>query len=515
MPEFRRTLPPRPSLDQQKKLAKDLIAAFRRGDTEALARVRAELPDKKEIRLADAQYVLAREYGFTSWRDLTEHVESVVAMKLPLIERFKSAVRSGDAKALRAMRPQSAELRAVVNKPLFAFDSSALASVAGSGDVDLVDALLDLGADPNQRSNWWAGGFHPLHSASGAVADRLLAAGAIPDACAAAHLDRADLLSTMIAADQSRAHERGGDGQTPLHFARSRSVVDLLLEAGADPDARDIDHRSTPAQWMLSDADDPQKSRLEVAKYLVERGASMDIFLAAALGATERARAMLEANPKLLALRTGQGEYGEKRPSSYHIYLWSIGSNFTPLQTAARFHQAETLDVMRQFASPEQRLMLACQTGNREEANAIVRDKPGIVAGLARDDKRALTDAAWAANAPAVELMLELGFDPAVPSVSGPTGGTALHCAAWEGSVECVAAILRYPAGRALLEKRDPTYGGTPANWCAHGSRNCGNPRADHAGVARLLLEAGARAADMAEASDQVQDVVDSAAAVT
>ena len=60
-------------------------------------------------------------------------------------------------------------------------------------------------------------------------------------------------------------------------------------------------------------------------------------------------------------------------------------------------------------------------------------------------EKRALTDEAWAANAPAVELLLELGFDPSVPSLSGPTGGTALHCAAWEGSVECVAAILRYP----------------------------------------------------------------------
>lgn len=512
MSEFRRTLPPRPNLEQQKKLAKDLIAGFRRGDTEALTRVRAELPDKKAIRLADVQYVLAREYGFTSWRDLTERVEALVAMQLPLIERFKSAVRSGDAKALRAMKPQRAEIRTIVNKPLFAFDSPALVSVAGDGDVDLVDALLDLGADPNRSSSWWAGGFHPLYSASGAVADRLLAAGAIPDACALAHLDRADLLASMIAADRSRAHERGGDGQTPLHFARSRRVVDLLLEAGADLNARDIDHRSTPAEWMLSDADDPRESRLELAKYLVERGASMDIFLAAALGDTERARTMLEANPALLALRTGQGEYGEKPPSSYHIYQWSIGgstaANFTPLQTAARFRQTETLDVMRRFASAAQRLLLACHQGNREEAHAIVQSDPGIVARLVRDDRRALTDEAWNANAPAVELMLELGFDPAVPSVSGAAGGTALHCAAWEGSVECVAAILRFPAGRSLIESRDATHHGTPLGWCCHGSLNCGNPKADHAGVARLLLAAGARAAPDIDASDAVQEVI-------
>lgn len=513
MSEFRRTLPPRPNLDQQKKLAKDLIAGFRRGDTEALARVRAELPDKKAIRLADAQYVLAREYGFASWHDLTERVEELVALELPLIERFKNAVRDGDAKALRAMRPRLAEIRTIVNKPMFGFDSPALVSIAGNGDVDLVDALLDLGADPNRSSSWWAGGFHPLYSASGAVADRLLAAGAIPDACALAHLDRADLLGPMIAANPSLAHERGGDGQTPLHFARSRQVVDLLLDAGADPDARDIDHRSTPAEWMLGDADDPRESRLEVAKYLVERGASVDIFLAAALGDTERARTMLEANPNLLALRTGRGEYGEKPPSSFHIYQWTIGANFTPLQTAARFRQTETLDVMRRFASPAQRLLLACHQGNREEAHAIARSEPGIVARLVGDDRRALTDEAWAANAPAVELMLERGFDPAVPSGSGPTGGTALHCAAWQGSVECVAAILRYPAGRALIETRDSTYDGMPLGWCGHGSRNGGRPGSDHAGVARLLLAAGAKVPADVDASDAVMEVIDSAVA--
>jgi ankyrin repeat protein len=109
--------------------------------------------------------------------------------------------------------------------------------------------------------------------------------------------------------------------------------------------------------------------------------------------------------------------------------------------------------------------------------------------------------------------MLELGFDPAAPSVSGPTGGTALHCAAWEGSVECVSAILRYPAGRALIDARESTYQGTPLSWCCHGSRNCGNPRADHAEVARLLLGAGARAGpNLTECSESMQAVLDASA---
>jgi ankyrin repeat protein len=508
---FRRTLPARPDLDQQKKLAKELLAAFRRGDTEPVARVRAELPDKQAVVLADAQFVVAREYGFTSWRALKEHIEALTAEKRPPLERFKRAVRDGDAKTLRRLLQQHEELRAAINEPVFSFDAPAL--VAAS-DVDVVDVLLEFGADPNRRSSWWAGGFHPLHGAPAPVAERLLAAGAIPDACAAATLDRPDLLARMLAENPARVHERGGDGKTPLHFARSRRVVDLLLDAGADPDARDVDHRSTPAQWMLGD--DPDEARVDIAKYLVDRGASADIFLAAALGLADRAHVMLEADPSLLDLRTGQGDYGEKRPSSYHIYLWTIGANLTPLQTAARFKRNETLQAMQRFASPEQRLLLACHQGQADEARTIARAHPGIVERLGPVDRRALTDEAWAANAPAVELLLELGFDPAVPSESGPRGGTALHCAAWEGSVECVAAILRYPAGRSLIEARDSTYQGTPLSWCCHGSVNCGNPRADYAEVARVLLAAGARAnPEMAGCSDAMQVVLDEAASVT
>jgi ankyrin repeat protein len=509
--EFRRTLPARADLEQQRKLAKELIAAFRRGDEEARKRIRAELPNKPEIALADAQFVLAREYGFESWRALKERIESNTREARPPIERFKSAVERGDAKALRRLLEQHADVRAAINQPIFGFDSPAL--VAMGDEPEVADVLLEFGADPNRGSDWWAGSFHPLYGASPRIAERLLAAGAVPDACAAAHLDRIDLLSRILAEDPSRVNERGGDGQTPLHFARSRAVVDLLLSAGADIDARDVDHRSTAAEWMLSDADDP-KSRLDLARYLVERGASVDIFLAAALGLTDRALALASANPSVLQLRTGQGEYAELGPSSYHIYLWAIGHNMTPLQTAARFKQFETLAALARVASPDQRFLLACHQADAAEARAIVREHPGIVERLTGADRRALTDEAWAANGPAVELMLELGFDPAVPAVTGPTGGNALHCAAWEGSVECVSALLRYPSGRALLNSREDVYNGTPLSWCCHGSRNCGRREANHAEVARLLLDAGeVLNPDLQSCSDEMQAVLDAALA--
>src|SRR5436190_12499484 len=200
---FRRTLPARPDLDQQKKLAKELLRAFRAGDGDAIARMRDALPDKPELSLTDAQYVLAREYGFTSWRELKDRIEQLTAERLPPIERFKRAVQDGDATSLRAVLERHADVRARINAPIFSFGAPALVTMSDR-HLDAIDVLLEFGADPNRRSDWWAGGFHPLYGMRGAAAERLLAAGAVPDMCAAANLDRVDLLAAMLATDPPR-----------------------------------------------------------------------------------------------------------------------------------------------------------------------------------------------------------------------------------------------------------------------------------------------------------------------
>ena len=58
-----RNLPNRPSLEFLKKEAKTLLESMQRTDT--------------GVQLADAQYALARDYGFDSWPKLKAHVESV------------------------------------------------------------------------------------------------------------------------------------------------------------------------------------------------------------------------------------------------------------------------------------------------------------------------------------------------------------------------------------------------------------------------------------------------------
>ncbi|HET8656837.1 MAG TPA: hypothetical protein VFL93_15040 [Longimicrobiaceae bacterium] len=505
MPEPSRSLPPRASLEQQKKLAKELLRAFRAGDAAARGRVRRHLPDKQRITLADAQLAIAREYGFESWAKLKTHVERAGGgVAAPVLDGFRRAVEARDAGAVRRLLAREPGVRAMIDAPLFAFDSPALVRVAGPGGLAVIDVLLEFGADPNRRSGWWAGGFHALHSAGGAEAERLLGAGAIPDACAAAHLDRPDLLRRILDADPSRVQERGGDGQTPLHFARSPEVVDLLLERGADPDARDVDHRATPAQWMLEQR--RGAGRYDLAAYLVERGASVDVFLAAALGSTTHLRALIEADPSVVEQRTGRGEYGERPPSSFHVYTWTLGQNLSPLQVAARFEQGEALEVLRGSASPKERFLDACAGARAAEASQLLGERPGLLDDLSDEDVRVLPAAGWAGDAAAVDLMLSLGFDPAA---GGQDGGTVLHCAAWQGAAQCVAAALRHGSARALVEARDPVHGGTPLGWCCHGARHCANADGDYPAVARLLLEAGARPGpDLGEAPPELLAVI-------
>lgn len=401
------------------------------------------------------------------------------------IQLLHDALQRRDAGTVRRLFAAHAEFRGQINVPFFAFNAPAI--VAYANDASMVEVLLEFGADPNARSAWWAGPFHALHVATGAAAERLLAAGAIPDACAAAHLDEAALLATLIAANPACVSERGGDGQTPLHFARSRGVVDLLLNAGADLDARDVDHRATPAEWMLDRARDA--GRYALARYLVGRGAHADIFMAAALGLTDRARVLLQDNAALLDEQTGRGAYGEMPPSSFHMYFWTIGSNRSPLEVAAQFGHDDTLAAMLPFATPVQRLRLACRRTEVESARALVHEHSDLMSSLSAQDHRAITDAAWDGDAPAVAWMLELGFNPATP---GHDSGTALHCASWQGSADCVAAILSVPAGRALITSRDAHHQGTPLGWCRHGAQN--GPRGgDFAAVERLLLDHGAQ----------------------
>jgi hypothetical protein len=65
-----RFLPPHASFESLRKQAKTLVRQFAAGDPDALARVHSQVPASiLPLSLRDAQLVLAREYGFTGWKD--------------------------------------------------------------------------------------------------------------------------------------------------------------------------------------------------------------------------------------------------------------------------------------------------------------------------------------------------------------------------------------------------------------------------------------------------------------
>src|SRR5882724_5325803 len=104
---MKKQLPSRPNLEQLKNQAKDLLKSHRSGDSDAVQRIREFHPrltsaSEGDIRattlsLSDAQLVVAREYGFDSWPNLKEHVDSDTLEIDDPLELFKEAVIADDA----------------------------------------------------------------------------------------------------------------------------------------------------------------------------------------------------------------------------------------------------------------------------------------------------------------------------------------------------------------------------------------------------------------------------------
>jgi hypothetical protein len=94
-------LPQSPDLEQERTRAKELLKALRIGEATAILRLRANHPRFAQlapdaaaagVKLSDAQWVIAREYGFPSWPALRAHIVAQTSGRAPVNEESETAV---------------------------------------------------------------------------------------------------------------------------------------------------------------------------------------------------------------------------------------------------------------------------------------------------------------------------------------------------------------------------------------------------------------------------------------
>jgi hypothetical protein len=417
-------------------------------------------------------------------------------------EKLSSAVRAGDAGAVEAVLEAHPELKATLDEPMVgaAFDQPALVIAVGSQDRATIDVLLRAGANINARSKWWAGGFGVLDGADPALVPFLLERGATVDAHAAARLGMRDVLERLLAERPALVHARGGDGQMPLHFASTVEVAQLLIDRGADLDAQDIDHESTPAQYMVRD-------RQVVARHLVASGCRTDILMAAALGDLERVRRHLDADPACIRTKVSEAFFPKKdRHSGGTIYTWTLGAGKTAHAVAREFGHTSVLTELMARSPATLQLVVAGRAGDEPLVRQLLATEPDLVSRLSGDERVALPDAARDNDTRAVAVMLAAGWPV---DVRGQHRATSLHWAAWNGNVEMIRELLRHGAP---LDVKGDEYDATPLHWAIYGSLHGWHCRTgDYAGAVDALIAAGADVRELrpnVEASDAVRAVL-------
>jgi Ankyrin repeats (3 copies) len=298
---------------------------------------------------------------------------------------------------------------------------------------------------------------------------------------AAARLGMVDECERIVREDPGAVHARGGDGQYPLHYAANVEIASLLLDAGADMDAIDVDHESTAAQWAIRD-------RQDVARFLVSRGATSDILMATALGDADLVRKHVDDAPASVRTVVNERFFPKRNPrAGGTIYIWTLGANKTAHEIARDFKHEDVFALLMSRTRAAFALAVLLELGQERDAKALMAKHPGIVLTLGEDELARLPAAAMASNTTGVRLLLEAGW-PADATM--PKRVTALHWAGFHGHVEIAKLLL---ARGAPLEFRDGEFGGTPLGWAIYGSRfGWGYAASDYPGVVTALLDAGA-----------------------
>ena len=281
-------LPARPNLQWLRKTAKQL-----------LRELRAQDPTRK---LTDAQFDLARRYGFSSWRALKSHIEQqdAVSQKLPdeEIAAFLRHVGAGRMEAIKAALAASPALvNAVGPHPYWGGRPQPLHVSIETARRDVFDLLLEAGADVNGNNRLyehWSPVMITFDKERPDMREALLARGA-----------RIGVVEALMAGDDvavrrmlqrgKAALPPGPNGGSILAFARTPYAIDRLLELGAPIDIKDR-WETTPMQAMSRLGPRGQK----LVEHLLSRGVAASAEVHARLGDEEAIARLLAADPRLI-----------------------------------------------------------------------------------------------------------------------------------------------------------------------------------------------------------------------
>jgi ketosteroid isomerase-like protein len=480
-----RGLPGNANLEQLKKGAKSFQRAVRAGDAGAAEVVREfhpRLPDAQPgspelngFTRTDAQLVIARQFGFSSWPKLKAHLELVaryarsphnepvggpLADERAVIDEFLrlACLTYGDDDPDRLRRAQSL---------LREHDWLARASIhtiAATGEVDAARELLDR--DPSQASR--VGGPHgwepllyltysrvPLGPGRSAVpvARLLLEHGADPNA--------GYLWEGLIPPFTALTGALGGGGTMPKH-PEELALARLLLEAGADPnDGQALYNRGWGGDehedWLelllefgLGSGDGGPWRRLLGERQDSPREMMEDLLMAAAAhGFADRVR-------RLLARDVDPEGRGCKHP---------IYQGRTPVQEAALSGHMDVVSLLVEAGAswehdPVDALVAAAMAGDRATVDRLLAADPSVRERAIERRPDQLVRAAGQDSYDPVALLIELGFDVNARPRTAP-----LHEAAMRGNLPVIRLLLDHGANPNV---HDTAYDATPAGWADH-----------------------------------------------
>jgi ankyrin repeat protein len=472
-----------------KRHAKDLKDAFDSGDRgarELVARHLAQHAADERLKLAYAQFVIARSHGFKSWARLKAFVEARQLDAGQLRDALLALVFESNEFALAAVYDRRAEL-----------DTSDVYVAAAMADTAALARLVAASPElVNAR-----GGPHdctPLvylcHSQLGKDApgfrDRqlegarlLLAHGA--DANAATPKDehghvRSSLYGTVRSPGHPELCEllleqgaRASDGESLYHASELRDLrcLKLLLEHG--PDDQD---REYCVQRML-DHDNAAGLRL----YL-EHGTNPNHLCAALF--RERS---IECLRTLVEFGADVNEVCEED------WLRKRVAGLTPIQIAERYGDDAAVELLlgsgaRDHRGPRDRLIGACARGDRASAESLLAAAPDLVASLTPNDHSFLSAFARAGRREAVAMMLDAGFD--IEAKADDMICSGFVYAAMNGDV----AMLRLFMERGCDLNAAHKHGGNALGSALYCAVHFRAPGGDYAAAVELLLAAGLKA---------------------